>query len=167
MKFLTLRNFPDDVSRCEDSGSEIEDLYTLELDADYFLSDESEQDISGSVYFSAQLLDRPPKRCRIQNQQPSRTEAHQKTDNTDAVINASRSKEESNSNFELVLTVHNPSPDIDDVAENRDVILTALVGTEWHQIYPGDYSAGRILQKNILTKASNFDTPYACRNMFA
>ena len=44
-----------------------------------------------------------------------------------------------------------PSPDFDDVAENRDVILTAPDGTKWHQITPDDYSAGRLLQQNILS----------------
>ena len=120
-----MRNFPDNLSRYEDSGSEFNHLYTLELDADYFFSDESEQDISGSVYFAAHLPDRPPRPPGFKNQ-PNRTKAHQQTDDTDAVINASHSKEESDSNFELALTIHNSSPDVDDVAENRDVTLTAL-----------------------------------------
>ena len=59
-----------------------------------------------------------------------------------------------------------PFPDVDEVAENRDVILTAPNGTEWHHVTPGDYFAGRLSQKNILRKASR-PTPYACRNVFA
>ena len=75
------------------------------------------------------------------------------------------------------LTVHNPSPDVDDVAENRSntdysVTLTTMVsntdyyGMEWHQIYSGDYSAERISQQNILREASG-PIFYACRNKFA
>ena len=34
------------------------------------------------------------------------------------------------------------------------------------KITPGDYSAGRISQKNVLREASG-PTPYACKNVFA
>ena len=70
--FLTLSNFSDNVFGCEDSWSEFDNLYILEL---VFFSDELEQDISGSVYFGAHLPNHPPKQPRIQNQQPNRTEA--------------------------------------------------------------------------------------------
>ena len=51
----TLRNIPDDVSVCNDSRSEFNDLYTPELDADYSFNDESKQDISESVHSGAHL----------------------------------------------------------------------------------------------------------------
>ena len=38
----TLRNIPDNLSACENSGSEFDDLYTPELDADYSFCDKSE-----------------------------------------------------------------------------------------------------------------------------
>ena len=94
---VTLRNFPPNVSGCEDSWSEFDDLYILELD---YFSAESEHDISGSVCFGAHLPDRPAKRPRIKNQ-ANRIEADQETDYTDATINAIHSKEKSDSNLEL------------------------------------------------------------------
>ena len=63
-----LHCIPDDVSGCDDSESEFDNLYTPELDTEYSFSDESEQDISGNFHSSAYLPDRPPKRPRIQNQ---------------------------------------------------------------------------------------------------
>ena len=78
---------------CEDSGSEFDNLYAPELDANYSFSDESEQYVSGSVYSDAHLSNRPPKQPRIQNQLDT-TEAPHETDDTDTAINASHSKVE-------------------------------------------------------------------------
>ena len=56
-----LRCIPDDISGCEDSVSEFDNLCTPELEADYSFCDESDQDILSSVHFSAHLPDRPTK----------------------------------------------------------------------------------------------------------
>ena len=117
----------------------------------YSFCDESDQDILGSVHCGAHLPDRTFIQLRIQNQLDT-TEAPQLTNDTYAVINANHSKEENDWNIELAPdSSHSklPSPDVDDVAENRDVRLTATKGTEWHQITTSDYSAGRLSQKTF------------------
>ena len=58
------------------------------------------------------------------------------------------------------------SLDFNDVAENRDVILTTTDGTNRHQVTTGDCSSGRLLQQNILKEGAE-PIPYARRNMVA
>ena len=111
--------------------------------------------------FLLQPSNRPPKRPQNQNQL-AKTKALQETDDTDAAINPSYSKEKNDWNIELASNISEselPSSDVDDVAENKDVILTAPDGTELNQISPGDYSSGRFSQQNILKKAFE-PTPY-------
>ena len=59
-----------------------------------------------------------------------------------------------------------PSSDVNDVAENRDIIMTAPDGTEWHHITFGDYYTRRLSQQNILREAFR-PTPYASSKFFA
>lgn len=166
-----LRNIPEDVSEFEDSGSEFDDSYTPELDSDSSSSDESEQAFSDSFSSGPRLSDRPPKRRRIQNQLEA-TEVSQEIDDIDSSVNVSQNEEENDQNIELAPDTSQselPSSDVDeydDAAENRGIILTAPDGTEWLQMTPGDYSAGRRSQQNILKEASG-PTPYAKRNVFA
>ena len=47
--FSSLCNIRDDVSECEDSESELDDLYNTELDSDSSFSDEYESELSESI----------------------------------------------------------------------------------------------------------------------
>ena len=60
-----LRKIPDDVSECEDSGSECDDLYNLEQDSDSSFSNESEPDLSENSNSLPDLANRFSKRFRI------------------------------------------------------------------------------------------------------
>ena len=80
----SLRNIRDDVSECEDSESELDDLYNPELDSDYFFSDEYESELSESIVSDSDSLDPPSKRRWT----PFRTtKAPQEVDN-DAEMNS-------------------------------------------------------------------------------
>ena len=57
-----LRNIRDDVSECDDSESELDDLYNPELDSDSSFSDEYESELSESIISDSDLLDSPSKR---------------------------------------------------------------------------------------------------------
>ena len=57
--FSSLRNICDDVSECEDSESELDDLYNPELDSDSFFSDEYESELSESIISDSDSLDFP------------------------------------------------------------------------------------------------------------
>ena len=60
----SLRNIRDDVSECEDSESELDDLYNPKLDSDSFFSIEYESELSESIISNSDLLDPPSKRLR-------------------------------------------------------------------------------------------------------
>ena len=80
-KSFSLRNILDDVSECEDSESELDDLYDPKLDSDSFFSDEYESELSESI-----ISDSPPSK---QGRTPFRTtEAPQEVDN-DVEMNSS------------------------------------------------------------------------------
>jgi len=64
----SLRNITDNESDCEDSGSESDDLHSLDLVSDSSFSDESEQSCLRSFNSGPGLRDHPPKRPRFQNQ---------------------------------------------------------------------------------------------------
>jgi len=94
--------------------------------------------------------------------------ASQETDDIEAAINVSHNEERYDQNIELASDTSQsglPFPDADG-AENSKVIITAPDGTNWLQITPGDLSAGRHTQQNILRSFSG-PTPYAKRNVFA
>ena len=64
-----LRNIFDDVSHCEDSGSEFDDLQTPDLVSNYSCSDDSEQDFSRSFNCGLGLCGhKQHKQPRFQNQ---------------------------------------------------------------------------------------------------
>jgi len=181
----SLRNIPDDVSECEDSGSESDDLYNPELDSDSSFGEDSDSsfgedsdssfgeeyeiDLPERCNSSHDLLDRPSKRPRIQNQAES-SEARQELNDTNAELSASQNQEENCQNIEVApdaaVQRELPSQDIDDTAGNSSEILTAPDGTEWRKITPGDHSAGRRSQQNILREAPG-PTPFAKRNVVA
>ena len=80
-KSFSLRNILDDVSECEDSESELDDLYDPKLDSDSSFSDEYESELSESI-----ISDSPPSK---QRRTPFRTtEAPQEVDN-DVEMNSS------------------------------------------------------------------------------
>ena len=60
----SLRNIRDDVSECEDSESELDDLYNLELDSDSSFCDEYESKLSESIISDSDSLGPPSKRQR-------------------------------------------------------------------------------------------------------
>jgi len=77
----SLRNIPDDVSGCEDSGSEFDDIHTPDLVSDSSSSDESEQDLPRGVNSGPGLRDHLPRRPRFQNQREKIIAPHQMDDN--------------------------------------------------------------------------------------
>ena len=91
---------------------------------------------------------------------------------TPELESVSQNEEENNQNIELTPdTSQSELPfsyvdKYDDAAKNRGITLTAPDGTEWLQMTPGDYSARRRSQQNILNDASG-PTLYAKINVFA
>ena len=65
--FFYLRNIPDDVSECEDNGSEYDNLYNPEQDLDSSFSNKSDPDLSKSFTFLPDLSNRFSERPRTQN----------------------------------------------------------------------------------------------------
>ena len=61
---LCLRNIRDDVSECEDSESELDDLCNPELDSGSSFSDEHESKLSERIISDSESLDPPSKRRR-------------------------------------------------------------------------------------------------------
>ena len=60
-----LQNIPDNVSDYEDSGAEIDDIYTPHLVSDSSSSDESEQNFRRSFNSGLGVRDHPPKSFKI------------------------------------------------------------------------------------------------------
>ena len=117
-----MHNFLDGVSECEDSAFEFDDLYTPELNKDSSFSGKSEQDFSWSFNYSPRLIDRLPKRPRIQTRLET-TKAPQEIDDTGAEINVSSNEMENNQNIELATDTSQsnlPSSAVDDAAKNTD-----------------------------------------------
>ena len=115
------------------SGSEFDDLYTPELDANYSFSNESDWHIFRRVYSGAHLPDRFSKQPLIQNQLDT-TEAPHETNDTDAAINTSHRKRKrlkyrvgSDSSQNKL-----PFPNIGNLAKTRNVVVSTPDGTEWH-----------------------------------
>ena len=86
----SLCSIRDDVSECEDSESELDDLYNPELDSDSSFSDEYESELSESIISDSDSLDPPSKRRGTPFQT---TKAPQEVDN-DAEINSCHNQEE-------------------------------------------------------------------------
>ena len=158
-----LRNIRDDVSECEDSESELDDLYNPELDSDSSFSDEYESELSESIISDSDLLDSPSKWWRT----PFRTtEAPQEVDN-DAKINSCHNQEENDRNSDVALdTPQSELPYLDVGGTARKSVLITPDETEWLQITSGGRAVGRCLQQNILRKTSG-PTPYTKINVFA
>ena len=158
-----LRSVRDDVSECEDSESELDDLYNPELDSDSSFSDEYESELSESIISDSDSLDPPSKRRRT----PFRTtEAPQKVDN-DAEMNSFHNQEENDGNSGVASdTPQSELPSLDVGGTARKSVLITSDGTEWLQITSDDSSVGRCSQHNILRETSGL-TSYTKRNVFA
>ena len=162
-----MRNISDDVSECEDSGSECDDLYNFKKDSESSFSNESKPDLSENSNSLFDLSDRFSKQLRQQNELET-SEALQEINDTDATLSENNSQEENEQSSDMIPgTAQNELPSLD-VYDNTgssgpgndsDVILTAPDGTEWLQITPSKNSAGRCSQQNILKEVSG-PTPY-------
>ena len=159
----SLRNIRDDVSECEDSESELDDLYNPGLDSDSSFSDEYESELSESIISDSNLLDPPSKRRRT----PFRTtEAPQEVDN-DVEMNSCHNQEENDRNSDVASdTPQSELPSLDVGGTAGKSVLIAPDGTKWLQITSGDSSVGRCSQQNILRQTSG-PTPCTKRNVFA
>ena len=91
----SLRNIRDDVSKREDSESELDDLYNPKLDADF--RDEYESELSESIISDSDSFDPPSKRRRTPFQT---TEAPQEVDNH-AEMNSCHNQEENDQNSDV------------------------------------------------------------------
>ena len=160
----SLRNIRDDVSECEDSESEVTDLYYPELDSDFSFSDEYESKLSESTIADSDSLDPPSKKQRLT---PFRTtEAPQEVDK-DAEMNSCHNQEENDRNSEVASdTPQSELPSLDVGGTARQSVLIAPDGTEWLQITSRDSLVGRCSQENILRETFG-PTPYTKRNVFA
>ena len=160
----SLRNIRDDVSECEDSESELNDLYNPELDSDFSFSDEYESKLSESTISDSDSLDPLSKK---QRRTPFRTtEAPQEVDN-DAEMNSCHNQEENDRNSEVASdTPQSELPSLDVGGTARQSVLIAPDGTEWLQITSSDSLVGRCSQENILRETSG-PPPYTKRNVFA
>ena len=74
----SLRYIRDDISECEDSESELDDLYNPELDSDSYFSDEYESELSESIISDS---DSPNPPCKRRRTLFRTTEAPQEVDN--------------------------------------------------------------------------------------
>ena len=159
----SLCNTRDDVSECEDSESELDNLYNPELDSDSSFRDEYELELSESIISYSDSLDPPSKQWRT----PFRTtEVPQVVDN-DAEMNSCHNQEENDRNSDVASdTPHSEFPSLDVGGTARKSVLIAPCGTEWLQITSCDSSVGRCSQQNILRESSG-PTSYTKRNVFA
>ena len=155
-------NIRDDVSECEDSESELDNLYNPELDSDSSFSDEYELELSESIISDSDSLDPLSKRRGTPFQT---TEAPQEVD-SDAETNSCHNQEENDRNSEVASgTSQREHPSLDIGGTARKSVLIAPDGTEWLQITSGDSLVGRCSQQNILRETSG-PTPYTKRNVF-
>ena len=159
----SLRNIRDDVSECENSESELDDLCNPELDSDFYFSDEYESELSKIIISDSDSLDPSFKRRPA----PFRTtEAPQEVDN-DAEMNSCHNQEENDRNSDVASdTPKSELPSLDVGVTARKSVLIAPDGTEWLQITSADSSVGRCLQQNILKETSG-PMSYTKRNVFA
>ena len=112
-----MRNIRDDVSECDDSESELDNLYNPELDSDSSFSDEYESELSESIISDSHLLDSPSKRRRTPFQ--TTDEAPQEVDN-DAKINSCHIQEENDRNSDVTSdTPQSELPSLDVVGTAR------------------------------------------------
>ena len=95
-----LRKIPDDVSECEDSGSECDDLYNLEQDSDSSFSNDSEPDLSENSNSLPDLANRFSKRSRIQNELET-TKVPQEINDTEAALSASNNQEKNKQSSDM------------------------------------------------------------------
>ena len=114
-----MRNIRDDVSECEDSKSELDDLYTPELNSDSSFSDEYESELSESIISDSDSLDPLSERRRTPFWT---TEAPQEVDN-DAEMNSCHNQEENDrKTVTWHRTLHNanyPSLDVGGTARKQ------------------------------------------------
>ena len=112
----SLRNIRDDVSECEDSESESDDLCNPELDLDSSFGDEYESELSESIISDSDSLDPSFKRRRTLLQT---TEALQEVDN-DAEMNLCHNQEENDRNSDVASDTPQselPSQDVEALLE--------------------------------------------------
>ena len=180
-----LRNIEEDVSECEDSGSE-SDAYDSESESDASYrpeldsgddtdNDELEEDISGSVNSGLDSSECARKRPRIEGQVEA-TVLPRESYSAAASAYTSQAEQESSLNVELapgtsqtrVTHQRNLISGSGDVAQNDDTVghLIAPDGTKWHQLNPGEHSFGRFSKQNVLLVSSG-PSPYAKRSVCA
>ena len=158
----SLCNIRDDVSECEDSDSQLDDLYDPELDSDSSFSDEYESELSESMISDFDSLDPPSKERRT----PFRTSEAPQEGDSDAEMNSCHNQEENDLNSDVASdTPQSELPSLDVGGTARKSVLIAPGVTEWLQITSGDSSVGRCPQQDILRKTS-CPTPYTKRNVF-
>ena len=112
----SLRNIRDDVSECENSESESDDLCNPELDLDSSFGDEYESELSESIISDSDSLDPSFKRRRTLFQT---TEALQEVDN-DAEMNLCHNQEENDRNSDVASDTPQselPSQDVEALLE--------------------------------------------------
>ena len=160
--FSSLRNIRD-VSECEDSESESDNLNNPELDSDSSFSDVYESELSESIISDFDSLDPPSKQRRT----PFRTTEAPLDVNNDAKMNSCHNQEANDRNSDVASdTPQSELPLLDVGGTARKTVLIAPDRTEWLEITSGDSSAGRCLLQNISRETSG-PTPYTKRNVFA
>ena len=131
-----------DVSECEDSESELDNLCHPELDSDASFSEKYKSVLSESIISDSDSLDLPFKRRRTLFRT---TEAPQKVDNN-AEMNPCHNQKENDRNSDVAsVTLQSELPSLDVGGIARKSVLIAPNGTEWLQITSGDSSVGRCL----------------------